>query len=76
MKYLLLLLVIAGVLWAMRPRPPRPDRMPPRRQPPALEPMVRCSHCGVHLPRGEALWRDERAYCSAAHRDAGPRRPS
>lgn len=70
LKYLLLLLVIVLVLWAMRPRPPR---VPPRRQAPTLEPMVRCSHCGMHLPRDEALLADGRPYCSAAHRDAGPR---
>lgn len=74
LKYLLLLLVIVLVLWAMRPRPPR---VPPRRQRelPAPEPMVRCSHCGMHLPRGEALLAQGQPYCSAAHRDAGPRGP-
>ncbi|MEY2687899.1 MAG: hypothetical protein RL375_2097 [Pseudomonadota bacterium] len=36
--------------------------------------MVRCAHCGVHLPQSEALLDDEqRSYCSAAHRGAGPR---
>ena len=35
--------------------------------------VVACAHCGVHLPASEAC-RDTagRAYCSAAHRDAGP----
>lgn len=36
--------------------------------------MVRCAHCGVHLPQSDALLDDaERSYCSAAHRGAGPR---
>ena len=77
MKYLLLIAVVVLVLWAMRraslppPPPPPPPRQP---EPPQLEPMVRCSHCGVHLPRGEALMNpDGRAYCCAAHRSAGPR---
>ncbi|NML15178.1 PP0621 family protein [Azohydromonas caseinilytica] len=76
MKYLLLIAVVVLVLWAMRraslpPPPPPPPRRP---EPPQLEPMVRCSHCGVHLPRSEALMNpDGHAYCCAAHRSAGPR---
>jgi uncharacterized protein len=36
--------------------------------------MLACAHCGVHLPSADAL-RDAagRAYCSDAHRLAGPR---
>mgnify|MGYP001042638092 CR=1 FL=1 len=30
-------------------------------------PMVRCAHCGVHLPRDRALSLDQRWYCSQAH---------
>ncbi|WP_085726148.1 PP0621 family protein [Pseudomonas sp. R37(2017)] len=30
-------------------------------------PMVRCAHCGVHLPRDHALSLDQRWYCSQAH---------
>lgn len=32
--------------------------------------MVRCQHCGLFLPRENALQRDGRYYCSAAHREA------
>jgi uncharacterized protein len=34
--------------------------------------MVRCAHCGIHIPQSEALQRDGLDYCSKAHRDAGP----
>jgi len=34
------------------------------------EDMVRCAHCGVHLPRGESLRADGKDFCSAEHRDA------
>lgn len=30
-------------------------------------PMVRCAHCGVHLPRDRALSLDQQWYCSKAH---------
>lgn len=78
LKYLLLIAVVLVVLWAMRraslPRPPAP---PPRRpSPPQLESMVRCSHCGLHLPRSEAVLDEQgRVFCSAQHRIAGPRAP-
>lgn len=34
------------------------------------EMMVRCAHCGVHLPASEAIHDGERTYCDRAHRDA------
>ncbi len=40
-----------------------------------VEDMVACAHCGVHLPASLALPAQGRSYCSAAHRDAGPRPP-
>lgn len=77
MKYLVILLVV-GVLvwWAVHQRQvkgPPPGR--PRRgeSKPAL--MVRCDHCGVHLPREEALpGPSEGFYCNEAHRRLGPTR--
>jgi len=34
--------------------------------------MVRCAHCGLHLPAADALaGPDGAVYCSAAHRQAG-----
>jgi len=35
--------------------------------------MVRCAHCGLHIPQQEALERDGHYYCSEEHRNAGPR---
>jgi len=71
-KYLVVALVVGLVLWLMfarRPRSVTRSRASARRGP---EEMLTCAHCGVHLPRSEALVADGRAYCSAAHRDAGP----
>lgn len=34
--------------------------------------MVKCAHCGIHIPADEALCREEKCYCSPEHRDAGP----
>jgi uncharacterized protein len=35
--------------------------------------MVRCAHCGLHLPQADAMLDEaRRSYCSPAHRGAGP----
>lgn len=76
MKYLLVLgvvLLILGLARALRrvgSKPARPAAGAGKLVP---EEMVRCSHCGVHLPRREALVDGAAGlYCSEAHRLAGP----
>lgn len=39
------------------------------------EEMVACAHCGVHLPRTDAVSDDRNLYCGDEHRRLGPRRP-
>ncbi len=34
------------------------------------EDMVRCAHCGLHLPAGESIRASGQQFCCAAHRDA------
>lgn len=74
MKFLLLVAVVLGALWLLRSRkrgggsasgPGKPDR-------PAAptQPMVTCAHCGVHLPREDAVAGADGLYCSDAHRRA------
>ncbi len=46
-----------------------------RKQPPDVvqqlaEDMVRCEHCGLHLPANESFREGELRFCSSAHRDA------
>ena len=81
MKYLVLLLVVGVVLaWlSIARRRSRGERSGPggagagpRRDAPTA--MLGCVHCGVHLPRPEALFDAAgRPYCSEAHRLGGPR---
>lgn len=33
-------------------------------------PVVRCAHCGLHIPKQEALNRNEVFFCCEAHRKA------
>ncbi len=87
MKFLLLLLVIVFALWMLkskgRAEPPPSSRKGPPESPnasktsKASEPpaqMLACVHCGVHLPQSDTVQDAAgRAYCSDAHRLAGPR---
>ncbi|TAM88759.1 MAG: hypothetical protein EPN41_05175 [Candidimonas sp.] len=74
-----ILLIVAGLLvariisrqnaararLARRARPATPTTVP--------EPMVRCAHCGVHLPRSEALLIKGETWCCEAHAKLGHR---
>ncbi len=35
--------------------------------------MVRCAHCGLHIPEVEAVTQQDRHYCSQHHLSLGPR---
>jgi uncharacterized protein len=78
MKYLLLILVVGVVVWWLRRSiDGRRDAPATRRDPPgpdgagrasAAEPMLRCAHCGVHLPGSESVsGPDGRVFCSRDH---------
>lgn len=73
-KYLVLLLVIALVLWWARSRSRAVKRKPPA-APPALQAMVPCAHCGVHLPLAEGVPGVLGIYCSDEHRRVRGDRP-
>ncbi|KQB54811.1 hypothetical protein AQS70_06480 [Pseudomonas endophytica] len=40
---------------------------------PGAQPMVRCAHCGVHLPRDRALSKQQEWFCSQEHLLQGPK---
>ena len=67
MSRLLLIIAIAAVIYLLirsyRKQTQQQDK-------PSAEDMVRCAHCGVHLPKGESVQADGRFFCSAEHRDA------
>jgi uncharacterized protein len=80
MKYLLVLAVVFVAIWLWRKgrrEEMRSQRPPPTRaKPPAEAPqaMLRCAHCGLHLPAADAVsGPDGTVYCSVAHRQAAGR---
>ncbi|CAP44677.1 PP0621 family protein [Bordetella petrii] len=52
-------------------QPPRAPARRPGGQP--VESMVRCAHCGIHLPRSEAVLLDGKVWCSRDHARLGDR---
>ncbi|MDH4215415.1 MAG: PP0621 family protein [Gallionella sp.] len=42
----------------------------PPQDKPVVDEMVRCAHCGVHLPKGESIQGDGQFFCCVEHRDA------
>jgi len=84
MKYLLVLAVLWVAIWlwrknrreemrdAQREKAARAERQPAA--PAAPKAMLRCAHCGLHLPASDALGGPgDAVYCSAAHREAAER---
>ncbi|CAH0255835.1 PP0621 family protein [Pseudomonas brassicacearum] len=71
LRLLFWIALIAAAVWFWRkfkggssaPNAPREQDAPP---------MVRCAHCGVHLPRDRALALEQQWYCSQAHLEQGP----
>ncbi|KXJ65611.1 hypothetical protein AXY46_14575 [Achromobacter xylosoxidans] len=64
---------VAGRMAAQRQAGPK-KKAQADAAPPALESMVRCAHCGIHLPRSEALLQNGQTWCSADHARLGPAR--
>lgn len=67
MSRLLFLVAIVVVVYLLI-RSYRKSR--PRQDEPAVENMVRCAHCGVHLPKSESILADGKFFCCVEHRDA------
>jgi uncharacterized protein len=69
---ILLLIVIGFVVWgvfrAYQRSLSRPGRPTAEK---AAEDMVKCAHCGVNLPRSEAIYSGGDFYCTPEHQQRG-----
>ncbi len=83
-KILLWVVVIVGMMLLTRilslhNAKNRSDRMTSKDTPKRMarntdpEQMVRCAHCGIHLPRSEAVLSGGHTWCSREHAKLGPR---
>ncbi|MBM7063109.1 hypothetical protein JQX08_20520 [Pseudomonas sp. UL073] len=62
------LIAVGYWLWRRFNRPARPAA----KAEPGTTPMVRCAHCGVHVPQSLAVQQDQHWYCSQLHLRQGP----
>jgi uncharacterized protein len=79
LRVVLLLAGVAALVWLVRrafdPAADRPERERGADDagPQGVDELVRCAHCGVHVPRVGATNRDGRLYCSQEHARLGAR---
>jgi uncharacterized protein len=68
-KILLVIAVFAAVYFIVRAyaRALTSRRVPEANQS-KVEDMVRCAHCGLHLPRGDSISAGGEFFCSTEHR--------
>ncbi|MGE8177964.1 PP0621 family protein [Pseudomonas fluorescens] len=71
LRLLFWIALIAAAVWFWR-KFKRPDETSHASSELDAPPMVRCAHCGVHLPRDRALSLQQQWYCSQAHLEQGP----
>ena len=73
-RLLFLAVVVAVVYWLLKSyRRQLPGEKKDVSAP--AEDMVRCVHCGVHLPMSESILAGGQYYCSEAHRRAHTAKP-
>jgi uncharacterized protein len=72
-RLLFFVVIAAAVYWLLKSyrRQLPEDESPPL----PTQDMVRCSHCGVHLPKNESISGGGEFYCSEAHRRAHMNKP-
>lgn len=64
-RLLLIIVIVAVICLLIRSY----HKQAPQQDKPSAEDMVRCAHCGVHLPKGESIEVDGHFFCSTEHRD-------
>ena len=74
LRFLILALVVGVVVWLLLGRSrKRATDSAANQRPQTPSAFAVCAHCGVHLPMNDAVLDGQTAYCSDAHRLAGPR---
>lgn len=70
MGKILLLIVVGLVIFVAIKRYKQSLNLPKNAAKPA-EDMVKCAHCAVNLPRGEALYTQGEFFCTTEHQKLG-----
>ncbi len=70
LRYILLGLALWGLYLIVRHLLRERRKLQAKPSTPKAVDSVQCAHCGLHLPREEALQRGETFYCSREHLEA------
>lgn len=70
-KILLLIAIGFVALAVIRTYQRSLNKPPTSRREPVVEDMVKCAHCGVNLPRSEAILSSGEFFCTPEHRQLG-----
>ena len=74
MRFIVLVLLVVLAVWLIRRAFRASHKSESLRQRTGeVGDLVRCAHCGVHLPRAEARAAGQALYCSEEHARLGPR---
>jgi len=74
MRFIVLIALVVLAVWLIRRALRGPTLKTDLNKPAeAAGELVRCAHCGVHLPRGEARESGGALYCSEEHARLGGR---
>lgn len=75
-RVLVLVLLVVAAVWllrrALRPKTPAAAKNDGAQAKAIEGDLVACAHCGLNLPRGEALTAEAGLYCSQDHARKGP----
>jgi uncharacterized protein len=66
LRLLLLLITLWALILILRRAVRRRSQEPANRPQPPVD-TVSCAHCGLHIPKQEALVRDNRYFCCEQH---------
>jgi uncharacterized protein len=70
-KILLLIAMVFVVLALLRAYQRSLNRPPAQTREASVEDMVKCAHCGVNLPRSEAIYSGGAFFCTPEHQKLG-----
>jgi uncharacterized protein len=73
LRTLLVIIAVVAIVWIVRFMARNGRRQVDTDAPKPVQQVVRCAHCGVHVPVDEAVSGGGEWYCSKAHRALGPK---
>lgn len=68
MRFLLLIIAIGAGFWILKHLLSSSRKKTPTNNNEQTTAMVRCEHCGLHIPQHEAIRHKNKFYCSDEHR--------